>query len=224
MNDELYHHGIKGQKWGVRRYQNDDGSLTSAGKRRYAAPSDKETQEKRDLLVVRQNATARNSAKYNNDAKNSLRKGRLYSAYWDHNLSRAVEKQSRKADRKIARLDDRAEAEARKAIKVQRKHDAKNVSLMSDDEINARINRLQKERLLKDLTKEVVTPGRYKATQMLDRYGGQMLSMAAGGVVTGVGMRVVSSMMDVKLAKEGFKVKGYNPDGTPNYGGNSGEG
>lgn len=32
---ELYHHGIKGQKWGVRRYQNADGSLTSAGKRRY---------------------------------------------------------------------------------------------------------------------------------------------------------------------------------------------
>ena len=31
---ELYHHGVKGQKWGVRRYQNSDGSLTAAGKRR----------------------------------------------------------------------------------------------------------------------------------------------------------------------------------------------
>ena len=31
----LYHHGIKGQKWGVRHYQNEDGSLTEAGKRRY---------------------------------------------------------------------------------------------------------------------------------------------------------------------------------------------
>ena len=34
-SDELCHHGIKGQKWGVRRYQNKDGSLTEAGKKRY---------------------------------------------------------------------------------------------------------------------------------------------------------------------------------------------
>ena len=32
--NELYHHGIKGQKWGVRRYQNADGTLTDLGKRR----------------------------------------------------------------------------------------------------------------------------------------------------------------------------------------------
>lgn len=33
--NEISHHGVKGQKWGVRRYQNKDGSLTSAGKARY---------------------------------------------------------------------------------------------------------------------------------------------------------------------------------------------
>lgn len=35
-SDELRHHGIKGQKWGVRRFQNKNGSLTAAGKKRYS--------------------------------------------------------------------------------------------------------------------------------------------------------------------------------------------
>ena len=39
--NELYHFGIKGQKWGVRRFQNKDGSLTNAGKIRYAEESSK---------------------------------------------------------------------------------------------------------------------------------------------------------------------------------------
>ena len=35
---ELYHHGVKGQKWGVRRYQNKDGSLKKGHENRYGEP------------------------------------------------------------------------------------------------------------------------------------------------------------------------------------------
>lgn len=40
-NNELYHYGIKGQQWGLRRYQNEDGTLTAAGKIRYNRYNDR---------------------------------------------------------------------------------------------------------------------------------------------------------------------------------------
>lgn len=45
--DIIYHYGVKGQKWGVRRYQNEDGSLTNAGKKKYAADEEKRIKESR---------------------------------------------------------------------------------------------------------------------------------------------------------------------------------
>lgn len=60
MPEELYHHGILGQKWGVRRYQNYDGTLTDAGKKRL---------EKKDVKWAK-----KNSDKIMTKAKKSVQK------------------------------------------------------------------------------------------------------------------------------------------------------
>ena len=81
-NNELYHHGILGQKWGVRRYQNADGSLTAQGKARYGSGKIKSTIKRNINSNIETMNKVKNAAKRNvnsnietmNKVKNAAKK------------------------------------------------------------------------------------------------------------------------------------------------------
>ena len=86
MNDavkELYlaHHGIKGQKWGVRNYQNEDGSLTEAGKTRYARG--KQYRKERVTEYTKEYNKLIKSKEYTNKANEAKRLAEKYDLDMD---------------------------------------------------------------------------------------------------------------------------------------------
>ena len=82
--NELTHHGIKGQKWGVRRFQNKDGSLTPAGRKRYDEPN--------------QGTNSTNKKSQNTKSK-SLHRLKLEEKYRNEGLSK--EEAEKKATKRI---------------------------------------------------------------------------------------------------------------------------
>lgn len=97
--NELYHHGIMGMKWGVRRYQNADGSYTSAGRERYGKAVDTAFKPGKDGKASNAEKIARSS----NDIVNEVKKTR------DNNSKR-------KSDRKYSDLSKLSDSELNKLI------------------------------------------------------------------------------------------------------------
>lgn len=148
--DELYHWGIKGMKWGVRRYQNADGSLTAAGRKRYSNP-DGTLNEK--------------GKKYYAEQETRLKKER-----------QAIMAQKR-LDAKLGKLDAKRKAneELRNGVKktdgksaetTQNKFEGERIADISTEELIKRNNRMVQEANYKQNMEKlgfVVTDGRPKS-------------------------------------------------------------
>ena len=128
--NELYHHGITGMKWGVRRYQNKDGSLTNAGKRRYGTKANFEKVQ----------AAKKAAAKANSKQAIARRKA-------NERTASEVAKYRKKAGIKGEKPEDT-------------KPKKPTVKDMSDEELMAVINRKRLEQQYTQLNPEKVSMGK----------------------------------------------------------------
>lgn len=141
MDNELYHHGVKGMRWGVRRYQNSDGSLTAAGRKRYGTKTNFEK-----VQQAKKKAVAANSP----EAK-AKRKA-------DERTEKEVQKYMRKAAGK--KVKDTIGKKTDDNGKYDTDPKKKLVSDMTDEELNQVVRRMQLEQQYSSLKPDKVSAGK----------------------------------------------------------------
>ena len=192
--NELYHHGIKGQKWGVRRFQNKDGTRTAAGTRRekenLSSMSDQELRDKINRMNLEKryhNLSNGRSSSGLDIAEKSVKVGS--SAYnIAGNISKAKGKGSSATDVVSKSFDTASKTvTAAKTIKNTTRTKKVDLSSMSDKELRERVNRMDLEQQYSNLKKETVSKGRVSASQVLDVAGSVL---AAGASATALALSI----------------------------------
>ena len=108
ITDEIYHHGIEGQKWGVRRFQNEDGTLTEAGKERYYPSRRSEFSTRVKSAATKVKKETKNVAKlYGQHVINTIKKNHPWLMD-DEELARVYNRMSMEQKIRNIRKDEKA--------------------------------------------------------------------------------------------------------------------